>query len=193
MNNKIMKELEEDFTKVYGSHRIGDIDCVPQINILGGGDMHLENILILTCNLLKVNQHRLDKLENNLNLLAERIWDTAEEFTNEEIIEIKTQLSIMDTDDLKNVRSCKIYLYDYLFSDEGDINVMTNKADVLINKILYPNKNMYDAFNQLVDRELQKKYEEEMRFEAELVYQQYKDEIEELETEADKYERKEMI
>ncbi|WP_027398372.1 hypothetical protein [Anaerovorax odorimutans] len=177
MNNRILKELEGIFNKECGRITIGDSSKTKQLEPLERQELPLENILISVYNLIKVNQTRIEELEKNLDIFAKRVFDTVEDFTEEEIEEIKENLFSMDIEELEKIQNgCKDYIYDTLFCTEDDFNIMKNKADILMSKILYPNAKINALFNKLVDEAIEFKKKCNAKY-----------------TKAEEYERKEMI
>jgi hypothetical protein len=153
MNNKIIKELSLRFKEAEGNISIGDSDKCQQLGYFDTENdfMAIENMFVSIYNLLNTHDVRLEQNESDLRLLVSRVYNTDENFTTEEIEEIKSALDVMDSDDLENVKKDCDYLADNLFVDD-DV-----KSIELMNKIKYPTKRMYDTFNELLNTAMQTK------------------------------------
>ncbi len=154
MNTTIIKSLGERFEESAGHITIGDADKCRQLEYIKSDDYALENMFISIYNLLNVHNVRLNQLESDIRTLVQRIYNTDENFADEEIEEIKQALDSMDLEMLGNVKSDADYLTDNLYSDieddESDFEERMKQQEALMNKIKFPTKAMHDTFNKLL-------------------------------------------
>jgi hypothetical protein len=155
MNTTIIMELERKMREENSKITIGDTSETTVLKLLEGEDKPLENVLISLFNLAKVNQYKIERLENNLELLASRVHNTIEDFTEEEIEQIQFALENLDIEMLADVNFDKDRLHDSLYCDvvpetEEDYDKLFKIQKDLVNKIKYPSQKMHKTFNGLV-------------------------------------------
>ena len=157
MNKEILKELEEELLKEDRQITIGDTSKTTILKAFKEEDKPLENILITLYNMAKINQYKIAELEDNLNLLASRVYKMNEDFTKEEKEEISEALNSLELKQLKDIENCKDYLYDSLYCDEENLYKAENLRKELMNKIKYPTPSMNQTFKDLVAKDMTKR------------------------------------
>lgn len=150
MNKEILKQLEKELLKEDRQITIGDTSKTTILKAFKEEDKPLENILITLYNMAKINQYKVAELEDNLNLLASRVYKANEDFTREEKEEISEALGSLELKQLKNIDSCKDYLYESLYCCEENLYKAGNLRKELMNKIKYPTPPMNQTFKDMV-------------------------------------------
>ncbi|MBN3411215.1 hypothetical protein [Clostridium botulinum] len=151
MKKTIIKDLEKRLREEDSQITIGDTEETTILKMFDKEDMSLENVLISLYNMAKVNQYKIKNLEDNLSLLAERIYKTDEDFTEQEKEEITEALDCLEPKQLENIDKHKDYLLDGLYCDMEDFDEMYKKQKELMNKIKYPTPKMNKTFVELVN------------------------------------------
>lgn len=154
MNKEILKQLETELLKENGQITLGDTSKTTILNAFKQEDMSLENILISLYNMAKISQYKVAELENNLFLLANRVYKINEDFSKEEKLEIYETLRELEINQLKNIENHIGCLHDGLYCSEEDFDKAENQKEILMNKIKYPTPPMYATFKELVAEEL---------------------------------------
>ncbi|MBN3397103.1 hypothetical protein CF074_05255 [Clostridium botulinum] len=150
MEKTIIKDLEKRLREEDEKITIGDTEETTILKMFDKEDMSLENVLISLYNMAKVNQYKIKNLEDNLNLLAERVYKTDEDFTEEEKEEIVEALGGLESEQLENIDKHKDYLQDDLYCGMENIDEMCKKQKELMSKIKYPTPKMNKTFMELI-------------------------------------------
>lgn len=159
--NEIILSLEKILMEEYSNITIGDDSETNLLKIRNEKDMYLENVIICLYNRAKINQYKVKMLETNLDLLASRVYNTEENFTQDEKDEIVGALETLKLEQLKDIENNKDYLQDMLYcdgimeEDEEYYEECEKLSKQLMSKIKYQTPKMNKTFMELVKGEIE--------------------------------------